>query len=59
MCSTSQLNPVVEVISRLYSCMQIDKNYLSRVIESEQFLRRDQMKRNKSALKRILGEREK
>lgn len=48
-----QGNVCIEALMKLYLCLGIDKTYMARVIESEQYLIRDQLKRNKNIMKHI------
>lgn len=45
--------PSIQVLKTLYDCLDLDKNYLARCIENEKCLRNDQLKRNRSALKKM------
>lgn len=53
--SSTNNNPIVDVIQKLYSCMNIDKGYLSKVVDSENYLMRDQLKRNRVTMKKVQG----
>lgn len=46
-------NAKAEIFDKLYGCMKIDKNYLAKLSESEGYFIRDQLKRNRSILKKI------
>lgn len=44
----------VDIIYKLYASMNLERSYM-RFIESETYLMRDQLKRNKNTIKKIQG----
>lgn len=48
-------NPVIDIIEKLYASLHLERSFMSRFIESETYMMRDQLKRNKNRIKKIQG----